>query len=293
MKVIGIDIGGTKILGGIISTNGNLLKFKETPTQAKLGREVILKNLFNTIDELIDEDTKGIGIGSAGRINFDTGVVEYATDNLPGWTGCKLKEILEKKYKIPVVVDNDVNAAAIGEMWLGSGKGYKSMLVMTIGTGVGGAIIYNGELIRGASWSAGEIGHMILYPEGRQCNCGQRGCLEQYASGTAIYKEYNELLGEEKVSSAKEVFELYKENDDIAMKVINSFIKSLSLSILSLKNIIDPEVFIIGGGVIGSKDLWWDKLKIILGMDVNVVPANLGVRATMFGAAKLILDAIY
>ncbi|KKC28758.1 ROK family protein [Caldanaerobacter subterraneus] len=293
MKVIGIDIGGTKILGGIISTNGNLIKFKETPTQAKLGREVILKNLFNTIDELIDEDTKGIGIGSAGRINFDTGVVEYATDNLPGWTGCKLKEILEKKYKIPVVVDNDVNAAAIGEMWLGSGKGYKSMLVMTIGTGVGGAIIYNGELIRGSSWSAGEIGHMILYPEGRQCNCGQRGCLEQYASGTAIYKEYNELLGEEKVSSAKEVFELYKENDDIAMKVINSFIKSLTLSILSLKNIIDPEVFIIGGGVIGSKDLWWDKLKIILGMDVNVVPANLGVRATMFGAAKLILDAIY
>lgn len=293
MKVIGIDIGGTKILGGIINTNGNLIKLKETPTQAKLGREVILKNLFNTIDNLIDEDTKGIGIGSAGRINFDTGVVEYATDNLPGWTGCNLKEILEKKYKIPVVVDNDVNAAAIGEMWLGSGKGYKSMLVMTIGTGVGGAIIYNGELIRGASWSAGEIGHMILYPEGRQCNCGQRGCLEQYASGTAIYKEYNELLGEEKVSSAKEVFELYKENDDIAMKVINSFIKSLTLSIVSLKNIIDPEVFIIGGGVIDSKDLWWDKLKTILGRDVNVVPANLGGKATVFGAAKLILDAIY
>ncbi|MBE3593344.1 MAG: ROK family protein [Thermoanaerobacter sp.] len=293
MKVIGIDIGGTKILGGIINTNGNLIKLKETPTQAKLGREVILKNLFNTIDNLIDEDTKGIGIGSAGRINFDTGVVEYATDNLPGWTGCNLKEILEQRYKIPVVVDNDVNAAAIGEMWLGSGKGYKSMLVMTIGTGVGGAIIYNGELIRGSSWSAGEIGHMILYPEGRQCNCGQRGCLEQYASGTAIYKEYNELLGEEKVSSAKEVFELYKENDDIAMKVINSFIKSLTLSIVSLKNIIDPEVFIIGGGVIDSKDLWWDKLKTILGRDVNVVPANLGGKATVFGAAKLILDAIY
>ncbi|HHW58278.1 MAG TPA: ROK family protein [Clostridia bacterium] len=293
MKVIGVDIGGTKILGGIMDNDGNLKKLKETPTQAKLGREVILKNLFSVIDELIDEDTKGIGIGSAGRINFDTGVVEYATDNLPGWTGCNLKEVLEQRYKIPVVVDNDVNAAAIGEMWLGSGKGYKSMLVMTIGTGVGGAIIYNGQLIRGSSWSAGEIGHMILYPEGRQCNCGQRGCLEQYASGTAIYKEYNELLGEEKVSSAKEVFELYKRNDAIAMKVVNSFVKSLSLSIMSLKNIIDPEVFIIGGGVIDSKDLWWDKLKTILGRDVNVVPASLGGKATIFGAAKLILDAIY
>ncbi|HEY8362172.1 MAG TPA: ROK family protein [Tissierellaceae bacterium] len=290
MEVIGIDIGGTKILGGIIDINGHLIKDKKIPAQAKLGKEVILKNLFSVIDELIDKNIKGIGIGSAGRVNFDKGIVEYATDNLVGWTGCELKKILEQRYEVPVVVDNDVNAAAIGEMWIGAGKGYKNILMIAIGTGVGGAIIYNGDLIRGSKWSAGEIGHMILYPDGRQCNCGRKGCLEQYISGRAIYMEYNQLLGEEKVSNAKEVFELYKENDSKAIKVVTNFIKHLSLSILSLKNVIDPEIFIIGGGVIDSKNLWWDKLRKVLGNDVNVVSSELGSKSSMFGSAKLIID---
>lgn len=290
MKVMGIDIGGTKILGGLIDRRGNIINQTMVYTEAQLGKERILKNLLDTIDKLIDKDVKGIGIGSAERINFNAGIVEYATDNLPGWTGYNLKRILEDRYRIPVIVDNDVNAAVIGEMWQGAGRGYKEIVMIAIGTGVGGAIVYNEEVIRGASWSAGEIGHMILHPKGRQCNCGQRGCLEQYISGIAIARKYAEVSKEEKVTGAEEVFLLVEKGDKMALEIVNDFVNSLSIAILSFKNLLDPEIFIIGGGVIGAKRVWWDKLKGILKGKANITPAQLGNRATMVGAAKLMID---
>jgi len=289
-RVIGIDIGGTKILGGIVEEDGTLLKVKRVDTQAQKGKETILANLFRLIDDLIAEGSiDGIGVGSAGRIDHKRGVVVYATDNLPGWTGLALKDVLEDRYGVEVAVDNDVNAAVLGEMWLGAGRNYRNILMMTIGTGVGGAVVADGKLIRGSSWSAGEIGHMILYPEGKQCNCGRKGCLEQYISGTALYKQYNELSKNLKVNNARQVFELYKQRDEIAAKVIGDFVRWLSISIMSIKNILDPEVFIIGGGVIESKELWWDDWKALIGSNVNVVSAELGNKATMFGAAQLVL----
>jgi len=290
MKVIGIDIGGTKILSGLVDEKGNIINQAMVYTEAKLGKERILKNLLDAIDKLIDKDIKGIGIGSAGRINFNTGIVEYATDNLPGWTGCNLKGVLEDRYKIPVIVDNDVNVAVIGEMWQGAGRGYKDIVMIAIGTGVGGAIVYNGEVIRGRNWSAGEIGHMILYPKGRQCNCGQRGCLEQYVSGTAIARTYSEVSKEKKIAGAEEVFLLAEKGDKMALEIVNDFVNSLSIAILSLKNLLDPEVFIIGGGVIGAKRVWWDKLKKTLENRASITPAQLENKATMVGAAKLIID---
>lgn len=294
MKVIGIDIGGTKICGGIVSSDGELLKKSWLNTEAKYGREVIINNVYKVIDELIDESVSGIGIGSAGRVNTDKGIIEYATDNLPGWTGFNLRGTIEKKFGLPVMVDNDVNTAAIGESWIGSGKGYKNILMMAIGTGVGGAIIYNGDLIRGSNWSAAEIGHAILYPDGKKCNCGQKGCLEQYISGNAIYKRYNEIVGFSKVKNAFEVFDLYKNYDNISRIVIDEFVYWLSLSIISLKNIIDPELFIIGGGLIGSKEIWWDKLidMLIQYGNINIRFAKLENNATMIGAAKLIIDKL-
>ncbi|MEQ2129735.1 ROK family protein [Caldanaerobacter subterraneus KAk] len=290
MKVIGIDIGGTKILGGLIDETGNLLEETLVYTEAHLGREKILENLFIAIDKVIDKNVKGIGIGSAGRINFEEGIVEYATDNLPGWTGCNLKQLLEDKYKIPAIVDNDVNAAVIGEMWQGAGRGYKDIVMIAIGTGVGGAVVCNGEVIRGKNWSAGEIGHMVLYPNGRQCNCGQKGCLEQYVSGTAIARTYRELSKEKKIAGTEEVFLLAEKGDKVALEVVNDFVNSLSIAILSLKNLLDPEIFIIGGGVIGAKRIWWDKLKEILKGKANITPAQLENKATMVGAAKLMID---
>lgn len=292
-KVIGIDIGGTKILGGIIDSEGKLIEIRELPTDASQGRVAILNNVFRIIDGIIDRNIEGIGVGSAGRINYNTGVVDYATNNLPGWSQFKLKEALEQKYNIPVIADNDVNAAAIGEKWVGAARNYKNFVMLTLGTGVGGAIVLNGDIIRGSHWGAGEIGHMILYPDGRQCNCGHKGCLEQYVSGSAISKRYNHLAGFERVRNAKEVFELLKkENDSYAKAVVTEFIKSLSTAIVSLKNIIDPELFIIGGGLINSRELWWDELIRLLGNDVKIVGAVLGNKAAIFGAARLILDIV-
>ncbi|AFK87301.1 ROK family protein [Thermoanaerobacterium saccharolyticum] len=289
-KVIGIDIGGTKILGGVIGSNGDLIKFKETSTDANLGRDHILKKLFSVLDDLFDTDIEGIGIGSAGRINFNTGEVIYATDNLPGWTGINLKEIISQKYKTKTIVENDVNAAIIGENWLGSAKSFKDVLMITLGTGVGGAIILDGKLIRGSHFSAAEIGHTILYPGGKRCNCGQNGCVEQYISGTAIYKRYNEIVGSNLVSSAKDVFNLYMKNDKISKLVVDEFVKSLSLLIFNIRNFIDPEIIILGGGVTNSKDLWWEYLKSQIKCDLNISIAGLNNFSTVYGAAKLILN---
>ncbi|MFU0783124.1 ROK family protein [Thermoanaerobacterium thermosaccharolyticum] len=289
-KVIGIDIGGTKILGGVIGSNGDLIKFKETSTDANLGRDHILKKLFGVLDDLFDTDIEGIGIGSAGRINFNTGEVIYATDNLPGWTGINLKEIISQKYKTKTIVENDVNAAIIGENWVGSAKNYRDILMITLGTGVGGAIILDGRLIRGSHFSAAEIGHTILYPDGKRCNCGQNGCVEQYISGTAIYKRYNEIVGSNLVNSAKDVFDLYMKNDKMSKLVVDEFIKSLSLLIFNIRNFIDPEIIILGGGVTNSKDLWWEYLKSQIKCDLNISVAGLNNFSTVYGAAKLILN---
>jgi glucokinase len=287
-KVIGIDIGGTKILGGVIGSNGDLIKFKETSTDANLGRDHILKKLFGVLDDLFDADIEGIGIGSAGRIDFNTGEVIYATDNLPGWTGINLKEIISQKYKTKTIVENDVNAAIIGENWVGSAKNYRDILMITLGTGVGGAIILDGKLIRGSHFSAAEIGHTILYPDGKKCNCGQNGCAEQYISGTAIYKRYNELAGSNMVNSAKDVFDLFIKNDEISKLVLDEFVKSLSLLIFNIRNFIDPEIIILGGGVTNSKDLWWEYLKSQIKCDLNISIAGLNNFSTAYGAAKLI-----
>ncbi|MBP2071416.1 MAG: glucokinase [Clostridium butyricum] len=289
-KVIGIDIGGTKILGGVIGSNGDLIKFKETSTDANLGRDHILKKLFGVLDDLFDTDIEGIGIGSAGRINFNTGEVIYATDNLPGWTGINLKEIISQKYRTKTIVENDVNAAIVGENWLGSAKSFKDILMITLGTGVGGAIILDGKLIRGSHFSSAEIGHTILYPGGKRCNCGQNGCVEQYISGTAIYKRYNEIAGSNLVNSAKDVFKLYMKNDKISKLVVDEFVKSLSLLIFNIRNFIDPEIIILGGGVTNSKDLWWEYLKSQIKCDLNISVAGLNNFSTVYGAAKLILN---
>jgi len=289
-KVIGIDIGGTKILGGVIGSNGDLIKFKETSTDAYLGRDHILKKLFGVLDDLFDTDIEGIGIGSAGRINFNTGEVIYATDNLPGWTGINLKEIISQKYKTKTIVENDVNAAIVGENWLGSAKSFKDVLMITLGTGVGGAIILDGKLIRGSHFSAAEIGHTILYPDGKRCNCGQNGCVEQYISGTAIYKRYNEIAGSNLVNSAKDVFDLCMKNDKMSKLVVDEFVKSLSLLIFNIRNFIDPEIIILGGGVTNSKDLWWEYLKSQIKCDLNISIAGLNNFSTVYGAAKLILN---
>ncbi|GKX29952.1 N-acylmannosamine kinase [Vallitalea longa] len=288
-KVIGIDIGGTKILGGLINEKGTLIESIKVPTNALCGRDAIINSIFSIINKLMDKEVKGIGVGSAGRINYNKGIVDYATDNLPGWTNLNIKKTVETKYKIPVIADNDVNTAVLGEHWIGSALGYKNIIMITLGTGVGGAVICDNKLVRGKHFSTGEIGHTVIYPDGIECNCGKKGCLEQYVSGNGITKRYNKMIGGNKVNKAEEVFELYIKEDNIANLVVNEAIKTLAIAINNLRNILDPEIFIIGGGLINSKEIWWDSFILQIDKDIKINSALLSNKATMYGAAKLIL----
>ena len=290
--VIGIDIGGTKILGGIILETGELLKVVKVNSEAKLGIDVLLGNLFNCIDLLISKEIKSIGVCTPGFVNFLTGTIEYAAGNMPGLTGCRLKNILEGKYKIPVVIENDANAAAMGEGFIGGAKDLKNFAMIALGTGIGGAIVVDGKLTRGASFCAGEFGHSILFPGGKPCSCGEKGCLEMYASGDAIYNRYNELLGAKRTTGAVQVFDLFKQKDKIAQQVVTEFELYLSITLKNIRRYLDPEVIIIGGGLIDAQDLWWDKLLELIPHSLVIVAAKLGNDAAMFGAAKLALDVL-
>lgn len=288
-SVIGIDIGGTKILGGVILGSGELIKVVKVNSEAKLGRDVLLKNLFKCIDSLMSPSIKSIGVCAPGFVNFHTGIIEYAGGNMPGLTGCPLKSLLEERYKIPVVVENDANAAAIGEGFIGCAKGLNNFTMISLGTGIGGAIVVDGKLTRGSSWCAGEFGHSILVPGGKVCSCGEKGCLEMYASGTAIYNRYNELCGYNKTMGAIQVFDLLKQNDMIARQVISDFTFYISITLKNLNRYMDSEIIVIGGGLIDAKELWWDKVLELIPKSLLVIPAKLGNEAAMFGVANLAL----
>lgn len=301
MLAIGIDIGGTKILASVINEDGNILYTKEQKTSSYKGKDYIIERIIYAVEEILKQyKIDVIGIGSAGRVNYKKGKIYYATSNLPDWTGLELKKIIQSRTNILTVVDNDVNVAGIGEGWLGAGKGYSSFLCITLGTGIAAALFHEGKIVRGNRWSAGEIGHMILYPNGRKCNCGQRGCFEQYCSGTALFKIYNDMTNcDKKLTSGKEFFQLVKNKDINSLKVLKEFTNNLAIAIVSLCNIIDPEIFILGGGLIDTKEFWWDEMLAKIDEYSNpavshplIKPATFRNKAGIIGAAKLGFDFI-
>ncbi|MGE8203786.1 ROK family protein [Heyndrickxia sp. NPDC080065] len=296
VKVLGIDIGGTSIKGIVIDDNGNILQTAKVDTEATLGREHIIENLKNIIEELLitDPDIKGIGIGTAGRVNTNTGEVVYATENLKDWQGLNLRKRMEHQFNLPVMVDNDANVALIGEHWIGAGKGLRDITMLTLGTGVGGANMLNGNIFRGENWSSGEWGHVVLIPNGCECNCGQSGCIEQYLSGNALVY-FAEEATNRTYSSGIMVMEDYKNKRKEIISVVEEYVNRLSIVISNIYNGINPQSIIIGGGVIESKEIWWSLFTSTLmksGLKIDVRPALLGNMAGSIGAAKLILEAI-
>lgn len=296
MNVIGIDIGGTKIKGILVDRNGVILDKFTSKTNMAEGKQTILDSLFKVIDTIFqrNRDINGIGIGTAGRVNVRSGEIIYATSNLLGWTGTNIKKIAQERYAKKVVVDNDANVALIGESWIGAGKDYDNITLLTLGTGVGGANMINGDIYHGAHWSGGEWGHVNLVPDGIPCNCGKIGCVEQYLSGTALIREANKYSHKDYISG-QEVFVDSLQKENLMKEVVDQYIKYLTLTIDKIKTSIDPELVIIGGGVIGSKDSWWNLLKEERqrwGIKTTVVPASLGNDAGAIGAAKLILNQL-
>lgn len=296
-KVIGIDLGGTKINGAVVDEFGDILNWETLSTSKSGSSEEVLKGIITLINKLIEgEEISAIGIGSPGFINAYTGKVLSVGGNIEGWAGTDIKSVLEEEFNIPVQVENDANAAGLCEAWIGAGKDKSSFVMLTVGTGLGGAIFTEKEgLWRGYHFQGAEVGHSILYPGGYQCNCGQRGCTEMYVSGTAVEDEYKRLSG--KWKTGKVIFESYYK-DDIAKIVINKFACDFAFFLITINNIIDPQAVIIGGGVIFSRELWWNEMISFYLKEVNdnngmeIIPAGYLNDSGTIGAAKAALDTL-
>lgn len=293
-KVIGIDLGGTKISGGLLDENGNILASAKVDTQAEEGRDVVIKNIVSVIKKLPYDQAQAIGIGTPGFIDSENGIVTFA-GNIKGWTGLNLKEAIEKYVDIPVFIENDANIALICEEWIGAGKEYDDIVMITLGTGLGGAVYSQGKLLRGSNFQGAELGHMLLYPGGNSCTCGQNGCAEAYCAGSAIANGYERLTGTRKTS--EEVLSLVDSDKD-AKKVLDDYKMNLAYLLTSLRNIFDPQAIIIGGGVINARNLWWDGMienfkKVCHKSEtVDILPAKYLNDAGMIGAGKISLERV-
>lgn len=291
MNTIGVDIGGTKVKAGIIDQAGQLL----THIEEKTNKQDLKTQLLSVIECLLKQgpyEVHGIGIATAGRVNVEKGLIHYATSNLPGWTGTRVRELVEERFGLPAVVDNDANLAAYAEMEIGSATLDRDFILITLGTGIGAGIIINGRLHRGENGGAGEIGHMVFMPGGRLCNCGKRGCWEQYVSGTALSLDIKEQGGLLMVNvRPDELFKLANENHPIAVQIVDRYLTNLAIGMVSLQNILGIDCFVIGGGVINSSQYWWKQLLTNLNEVTDRPPlvrkAMLRNDAGMLGAALM------
>lgn len=276
--IVGVDLGGTSIKLALLTNNGEFIDKWEVPTDKSDSGKHIPKTITIAIEEKLKqmdktkEDIAGIGIGAPGSVRLEDGLI-FAAVNL-GWVNFPLKEILEKESGIPVIVDNDANIAAVGEMWKGAGNGAKDVVMVTLGTGVGGGVIVNGDVAHGISGSAGEIGHITVQLEnGVLCNCGKRGCLETISSATGIARIANEKLqnttketvlkevSNDSPITAKDVFEAYATGDEVAEEIVNHVMRYLALVLAGVGNTLNPENIIIGGGVSNAGELLLKPLK--------------------------------
>ena len=312
---IGIDIGGTNTVLGIVDKDGNCLTESSIRTDYYEDIKDYINELASSIKNLItgvsDElNIIGIGIGAPNG-NYFKGIV----DNAPNlkWKGIiNFKELFKDYFEYPVVLTNDANAAAIGEMIYGAAKGMKDFVIVTLGTGVGSGFVANGELIYGNDGFAGELGHTIIFPEGRQCGCGRRGCLETYASATGIVKTVNDMLrdstedsllrhyGEHEITS-KLIYEAAKSNDTVAIEAFDFTSRVLGLALANTVAITSPEAIILFGGLSLAGEFIFKPTKMYMEYymlnnfknKVKLIPSALiGRDAAVLGASALVWKTI-
>ncbi len=270
---IGIDLGGTKILTAIAGKDGDILARRKLPTEANKGQNKIIANIKETIKGVLEEtgkiekDITRIGVGSPGPLSVKKGII-YENSNLP-WKNVPIVKLLEEEVGIRVVLENDANAAALGEKCFGTGQGVDNLLYITISTGIGGGIIIDGKIYHGASDGAGEIGHMTVHPDGPLCGCGNHGCFETLASGTAIAEMGRNAVvrsraqvlkglcqGDLNKIDAALVAQAAYQGDQDAVRIFENAGSYLGIGIANLINLFNPEMIILGGGVMKAEDLF-------------------------------------
>jgi glucokinase len=308
---VGVDLGGTNIVTGLINEKGEIIKEDRKYTEANRGAEYVIENMVESINQVVREigieNTRAIGLGIPGILDIDKGISLLAT-NL-GWENIPVTEKIRQYFPdVPVFIDNDVRVATLGEKYFGAGRDVNNLIMLTIGTGIGAGIIIDGKLYYGSTNSAGEIGHTTIFKDGLYCRCGNRGCLEVYASATGIARRVQNYLKEGHFSAmldmvnndvsritAEIVSKACRRGDPLARMIMEETAELLGISIANYINIINPEMVIIGGGVALASDLLLEPLRKVVkertlktaSEKVNIVLAKLGDKAGVIGAATL------
>ena len=310
LPVLAIDMGGTKIRTAIISNKGQIIVKEDCLTLADEGLEAVTGRILSGIDRLLNlrnidlSQLHSISIAAAGAIDFEKGLIT-SSPNLPGWHDVPLRDIVRSKYRVDTFLINDASAAALGEHEFGAGRGVDNLILLTVGTGIGGGIIIDGKLYSGPSGSAGEIGHMTIDVNGQRCNCGNTGCLETLASGTAMAREAIKRIKQGERSSLTEIVEGEIESitaekvsvaaqggDSLASEVIFKAATYLGVGMVNLVNIFNPEMIIVGGGVAKLGDLLLDPARQVVrerafrlsAQAVRIVRTQLGDDSGLLGA---------
>lgn len=312
--LLGIDLGGTYIKGALFNLTGTLLRQVELATEADCGPQHVVNRIALAAETLLTgespvlkhQDLLGVGIGVPGNHDFANGIVIYSP-NLPEWRRIPVRDWLAKRLACDIYLDNDANAAILGELWQGAGRGYRHIAMITVGTGIGGGLILNGRLYRGAAGSAGEIGHTVVADGGPVCNCGIRGHLEALTAAPWLTRRAKEALAAGRVSTlaargalleAKHIFQAGAEGDSLALELIAEAAHYLGIGLANLVNLLSPELIIVGGGVAKAGENLLQPIRSAIkeyalevpAAVVKVVSAELGNSAGCYGGAALVLQ---
>jgi glucokinase len=307
--IAGIDIGGTKIAVGLTETGGRLIALSRFATQLELGPYEIMEKAAREVLRHVDEAGArllAVGVGCGGPLDRERGLI-LSPPNLPGWDEFPLVELIEKRLGVPALLENDANAAALGESRFGAGRGLGDVVYITISTGIGGGIIIGGKLLHGVGDGAGEVGHITVLPGGPNCGCGERGCLEAICSGTSIARRARERLSAGAASMLREmaasidqvtarmVAEAARDGDALAAEIWDETVYYLAVGIGNIVNILAPEAVILGGGVSTSGEQLLEPLrrqvrgrvKMLPPEKINILQAALGGDSAIYGALIL------
>lgn len=311
---VGIDLGGTNIKIGLFDSELKLICKTQVATEADMGPEVVIEKMAQTVEKLLADaglsrhDVAAAGIGTPGPAKYSEGVIIKST-NMPKFKNVPICRMLNEKLGAPIVFDNDANVACWGEYVVGAGKGVEDMVFFTLGTGIGGGIICNGKLVHGCDENAAELGHIIIFPNGRKCNCGQKGCVEAYASADSTARRAREaveagaesslkkVLDEKGTITSKDVYEHLAAGDELAKEVTNGTAEALALTCISMLHITEPKRIVFAGGMIAAGDALLNRIKdffdehiwTLKAETVEICFATLGEDAGIIGAAALAL----
>ena len=307
--ILAIDIGGTKLAGGVVSPDGSVHLARTVPTAAWEGGEAVMKRVIDLAQSLLTTSQTypvlrpvEIGVGTGGLLKLPEGVILSATSAIPNWAGMRVRDRLSEALGMPVSIDTDGNAMVLGEALFGAGKNHAMVIGITVGTGIGGGIAVDGKIFHGAHGFSNNIGHMVLRHHGRLCPCGKRGCLEAYASAPVMVADFTARVGRDRLQAdfglqpgkfgVKELARLASESLPEAIAALQQGADYLGSGIASLINLLDPDIVVIGGGAAQSGDIYFDRLQATVagqvlssGARIPIVPAVLKANANLVGAA--------